>query len=848
MSDEEKTRRSALRKWINDALSSHLSSVQHSSRHHHHEYEHDDDHLVSTSSSYLELISTVRNMSNPLEIKRLCIVLVGCLGTVALHSNHFQDLVHALLEVGWVRCHEGTTVASKTTVAQCYVAMLSHLVSQNSCFLPPCFTMLVRNLFFEEENLPPKDDNDGDDNDTVEDESEDGSELMSEDINEQEENEDGRNSGGSRLSTAATTATTATAPITATTATADAQRHAAYQKSSQAQFMHQTIREMLRIAPLYAGVLMQVLEESAPHSRLSRQTQKSFVVHALHMTEYVPALMYRVLVIVVDRMIAIDVAIKLEDVVREQRAVQQNAEEEASKDNDEEEHEDEEMFAMEEEHQEEEEISNRIERPRMLSSGTESRAQMTNEMAGKLDVMMDVLFHYLARHMAPVSSSSGGSSDVAPSHQLFELLLRVFEDTILNTYRSKYVQFLIFYTCQYDVSYVELYVSRMVGRMIHAQSPIVTQRACAAYLASFLSRAKYVKPMAVASSLHHMVVWASAYVTAREPTAAGQQQHYQYQQEHQHQHQQQHHQHHAWLPGAKQHETFYSICQACFYIICFVGLEYLTKESDAPSERQEKDRVTQLLHQLPWMHVIFSPLDPLKYCLHDVRNEFVNVSRATRLLGARQEELEIRVSHIMETMDHESAGRGSSGSVEIGRKGGNALSDDFASNGNPLDSFFPYDPYLLSISSSHVDPLYVVWSRNDEDKDEDEDKSEDNADAHNDMHMLQYDGSSSDGVTNGNSAAATPHMIAIPQARRRTNSFFATGGGDEGEDLFGSNAAWGDDRWEEGEDDEVQPMSLVGGSMSPDGYQDHGAMDTVGGFGSHENSGFGKICKTKNRQ
>jgi hypothetical protein len=84
-------------------------------------------------------------------------------------------------------------------------------------------------------------------------------------------------------------------------------------------FIHGTIREMLRIAPLYAGVLMQVLEDNAPHSRLSRKTQKIFVVHALHMTTYVPALLYRILVVVIDRMVAIDVAIKLEDVVREHR-------------------------------------------------------------------------------------------------------------------------------------------------------------------------------------------------------------------------------------------------------------------------------------------------------------------------------------------------------------------------------------------------------------------------------------------------------------------------------------------------------------------------------------------------
>ena len=63
---------------------------------------------------------------------------------------------------------------------------------------------------------------------------------------------------------------------------------------------------------------------------------------------------------------------------------------------------------------------------------------------------MDVFFRYLDRRMSLTAAgnnsveqatSSTSSLDALSqhthSHQLFELLLRVFEDTILNTYRSK---------------------------------------------------------------------------------------------------------------------------------------------------------------------------------------------------------------------------------------------------------------------------------------------------------------------------------------------------------------------------------------------------------------------------
>lgn len=35
---------------------------------------------------------------------------------------------------------------------------------------------------------------------------------------------------------------------------------------------------------------------------------------------------------------------------------------------------------------------------------------------------------------------------------------------------------------------------------------------------------------------------------------------------------------------------------------------------------------------------------------------------------------------------------------------------DIGSGHNPLDSFFPFDPYLLQDSSKYISPLYINWS------------------------------------------------------------------------------------------------------------------------------------------
>lgn len=51
---------------------------------------------------------------------------------------------------------------------------------------------------------------------------------------------------------------------------------------------------------------------------------------------------------------------------------------------------------------------------------------------------------------------------------------------------------------------------------------------------------------------------------------------------------------------------------------------------------------------------------------------------------------------------------------------------DIGSGYNPLDSFFPFDPYLLQESSKFIAPIYVNWSDvvDDEESDEDEQSSE----------------------------------------------------------------------------------------------------------------------------
>ena len=67
--------------------------------------------------------------------------------------------------------------------------------------------------------------------------------------------------------------------------------------------------------------------------------------------------------------------------------------------------------------------------------------------------------------------------------------------------------------------------------------------------------------------------------------------------------------------------------------------------------------------------------------------------------------------------EHDEGGRGGCGSRTDG-------AHEIGSGYNPLDSFFPFDPYLLQASSKYITPLYVNWSDvvGDEEESEEEKK------------------------------------------------------------------------------------------------------------------------------
>ncbi len=260
-----------------------------------------------------------------------------------------------------------------------------------------------------------------------------------------------------------------------------------------------------------------------------------------------------------------------------------------------------------------------------------------------------------------------------------------------------------------------------------------------AYCASFVSRASFVEMSTVKSTLAFLWKWAWCYTRRFAQHASTGRPHA--------------------APGTVAHAVFYAVCQGLFYIVCFKARAIAALGDDSGRE---------FLRQWDWSGLLSSALRPLQFCLESVRLEFPKALRAVlpgfvlhvpRPEGAALTTAAFSLSSSssssssfssssssaaaaaassaaagptsLSTVVHFAGvelGKGSSASVGAGGGGAGGGVEGGGGGGvaggvggtyaNPLDSFFPFDPYALWESSQYVTPLYQAWEPIDEDDDD----------------------------------------------------------------------------------------------------------------------------------
>ena len=310
-----------------------------------------------------------------------------------------------------------------------------------------------------------------------------------------------------------------------------------------------------------------------------------------------------------------------------------------------------------------------------------------DEMADKMDSLMELTLSHL-RHRI----SRGEIQHVWKS------LLDAFEGIILQTHRSKFTQFVVFYVSSMSPVYCAKSLLHLLLQKLSDknQAPIV-RSACAAYIGSFLARAAFIPEVTVIETFHKLADWCMKY--AREEDRRGGL---------------------PPIPSAgilvnthetvSRHASFYAACQALLYALCY-HMEPLWRANgaftdtmdDAPQGgmddvamsfegdgRNLKDICARSVHRLfrdVMPKLLTHTLDPLSSCAKSVVIEF---GRQAKTLGHDE------VAGIISDWETRCV-----------------VSENGARYSRPLEIFFPFDPYLLRRSATIMDlpRTYVKWRK-----------------------------------------------------------------------------------------------------------------------------------------
>ena len=261
--------------------------------------------------------------------------------------------------------------------------------------------------------------------------------------------------------------------------------------------------------------------------------------------------------------------------------------------------------------------------------------------ANKLDAMLVLMFDFIERACSPEAG------DAERAQQIFDSLLAAFETSLLHTYKCKCTQFLLFYCCSFNAAFACTFVQVLLTQLRSEQLHTEARIASAAYLASFVARARFLPLEAALDAVGELLAWASEYHLVQAARQAGQ-------------------------PAAldvQLHGVFYSAVQGVLYALCFKQV-HLSLAETAPFRAALTPQLQALLD---------CGLNPLKFCQDTVVAEFERLSLC-------------ECAHIIAANERTAVG-----------------SHNVGGGVNRLDDFFPFDPLLLKLASERVHPLYKTW-------------------------------------------------------------------------------------------------------------------------------------------
>ncbi|UZJ51581.1 hypothetical protein CBS101457_000901 [Exobasidium rhododendri] len=444
------------------------------------------------------------------------------------------------------------------------------------------------------------------------------------------------------------------------------------------------------------------------------------------------------------------------------------------------------------------------------SQSDRERTKQIRLLVDKLDVIMQTMFQQLeaadTRYLRICKGLDRLDHGMTPARAItlrndqFSELMHIFTKTLLPTFKCRHVQFLLFWFSSLDQDFSDLFLGLLLSKAIYGnarkdeerseETPMIMRVAAASYVASLVSRAKYINKRDARTVMLNLCAFLEAHLDAYGNGWLGSDEYVQKMDD-------------STVVGPN--SLFYAVCQACLYIFCFRwrDLQVSTCEGDAEegseddldaSEIEEVGFPSSMASTSKWCEgldvikrAITSNLNPLANCSSAVAEQFAGVAQYTGFMYCWSL-IEKNNRNIAPT----SSSKGSSGvkaSLPRSESTDTILTtiestvkkqqqqqqqqqqqgslDDrsaSASSRKELDSFFPFDPYRLRASTKWVEPLYREWSDvapdgmlDDDEDDEEEEAEDENVDDDDDGE------SSSDSVVQ---LKSNRNALKIPKAKK----------------------------------------------------------------------------------
>ncbi|KAG8914688.1 hypothetical protein FRC00_011471 [Tulasnella sp. 408] len=522
-------------------------------------------------------------------------------------------------------------------------------------------------------------------------------------------------------------------------------REASFDASLMYERQHILLQRLLSLIPTLSTTLEPLLIRNFPHKRQDKAEQIAYIQNVLKLSEYCQELRDRILGLVVDRAIQIDVEIQveLEDLdegLLESATIQEgDASGESSEEDD-----NLSINSDDEDYRKEEKTS----------------LKKVTEMLAKLDAILKLLFEdlnvagALSHHPQPRSSSSDSESglstptstkstpDSSPEEETLEslqatrrsqflTLLTIFDRTIIPTFKSRYTQFLLFWHSSLDPEYTDLFLGLLVSRaLFEPDQPAVTRSAAASYIASLVSRGLFVDRDSARRTVGLLCQYLEGQLDHADDLLSEAQQNRELGPD-------------GLKISASQFSVFYAVAQAVFLVFCFRWRDFeITPDENEESVNRAGRKWVAELDVVQRM--ITSPLNPLKHCSQNVVKQFARIAQKTGFVycngvlennkraewatsvytnSAASTPIKFPSGATTPTTPRHPSRQSVPGTPSTARLF--VVADSTVEN--DINAFFPFDPYKLPGSSSFIDDIYREWSMValDEDDSEDEEDEDD---------------------------------------------------------------------------------------------------------------------------